>query len=229
MDLLLDRNLKRFLLTILLFSSACQEDENHSHVDTGHIHTDAYLHGQLPDMTLTAAQVIALDDRNPSCTKVRTLPEMCSPAIADQMPNQGQQHIADQEIIYEIDPPSSGPHRPQWAKWGEYEYLPPQRWLHNLEHGGIAFLYHPCAPIDLIDQIKNFIKNYQTKDASPFRWVLTPYIDLPTSFAIVAWEWTLSGECLDEMQIQQFIERVYRKAPEDVAADGSFMNRWISK
>ena len=49
MDLLLDRNLKRFLLTILLFSSACQEDENHSHLDNEHMHTDTYLHGQLPD------------------------------------------------------------------------------------------------------------------------------------------------------------------------------------
>jgi len=26
-----------------------------------------------------------------------------------------------------------GNHRPLWAVWGEYLYLPPQRWLHNLE------------------------------------------------------------------------------------------------
>lgn len=41
--------------------------------------------------------------------------------------------------------PTIGPHRPLWAQYGEYEFLPPQRWLHNVEHGAIVGLYHPCA------------------------------------------------------------------------------------
>lgn len=41
--------------------------------------------------------------------------------------------------------PMIGPHRPLWARYGEYQYLPPQRWLHNIEHGAIVGLYHPCA------------------------------------------------------------------------------------
>lgn len=28
---------------------------------------------------------------------------------------------------------NSGSHRPAWAKYGEYKFLPKQRWLHNLE------------------------------------------------------------------------------------------------
>eukprot|EP00493_Phyllostaurus_siculus_P003926 UN03942 len=39
-------------------------------------------------------------------------------------------------------PPIVGRHRERWPKWGEYEFLPPQRWLHAIEHGGIAFLYN---------------------------------------------------------------------------------------
>lgn len=27
----------------------------------------------------------------------------------------------------------SGPHRPIWAKYGEYKFLPRERWLHNAE------------------------------------------------------------------------------------------------
>jgi len=27
----------------------------------------------------------------------------------------------------------SGPHRPLWPKYGEYAYVPPQRWLHSIE------------------------------------------------------------------------------------------------
>lgn len=44
--------------------------------------------------------------------------------------------------------PTIGPHRPLWARYGEYSYLPPQRWLHNIEHGAIVVLYHPCADQD---------------------------------------------------------------------------------
>ena len=40
---------------------------------------------------------------------------------------------------------------------GKYEYLPPQRWLHNLEHGGIAFLYHPCAEQSVIDSLHEIL------------------------------------------------------------------------
>jgi len=29
----------------------------------------------------------------------------------------------------------SGPHRPLWPVYGEYLYLPPQRWVHSLEVG----------------------------------------------------------------------------------------------
>lgn len=46
--------------------------------------------------------------------------------------------------------PAIAPHRPLWARYGEYSYLPPQRWLHNIEHGAIVGLYHPCADPDLV-------------------------------------------------------------------------------
>ena len=40
--------------------------------------------------------------------------------------------------------PTHGPHRPNWASFGEYSYCPIERWQHNLEHGSIVMLYHPC-------------------------------------------------------------------------------------
>lgn len=50
-----------------------------------------------------------------------------------------------QRIAYDDHPPRGGPHRPLWPVYGEYMYLPPQRWIHSLEHGAVVFLYHPCA------------------------------------------------------------------------------------
>ena len=47
--------------------------------------------------------------------------------------------------------PMIGPHRPLWAKYGEYLYLPPQRWLHNIEHGAIVLLYHPCSDAEQVN------------------------------------------------------------------------------
>lgn len=51
--------------------------------------------------------------------------------------------------------PTIGPHRPLWARHGEYKYVPPQRWLHNVEHGAIVVLYHPCADQDEV-KVRNF-------------------------------------------------------------------------
>lgn len=52
--------------------------------------------------------------------------------------------------------PTIGPHRPLWARYGEYLYLPVQRWLHNIEHGAIVGLYHPCADSE---QVINYISS----------------------------------------------------------------------
>ena len=46
--------------------------------------------------------------------------------------------------------PASGYHRPKWPEYGEYRWIPPLRYVHSLEHGAMLFMYHPCAPIELV-------------------------------------------------------------------------------
>jgi len=128
---------------------------------------------------------------------------------------------------YDTDPPSSGNHLGQWATWGEYDYLPPERWIHNLEHGGAVLLYHPCADASVVDALREYARARADDDGGAFRWILTPYPDLPTAVAVVAWEWTYSAECVDEAEIEGFVVEHYRQAPEDVAGDGSFSEGWI--
>lgn len=156
--------------------------------------------------------------------------EMCTDQLEGEFtPSIGAQHIATERIIYEETPPSSGPHRPQWGRWGEYSWMPPERWLHNLEHGGVAFLYHPCAPQEVIDALRDFARAYPEDDGGAFRWVMTPYEDMSAPIAVVAWEWRAEMTCFDSAEVTAFIERVYRGAPEDVASDGAFSEGWIGR
>jgi len=73
------------------------------------------------------------------------------------------------DIEYPEHPPSSGDYRLLAPKYGEYHYLPPQRWLHALHLGAVAFLYHPCAPLDQIAALK------QLAHSCLWKHVITPY------------------------------------------------------
>jgi len=173
---------------------------------------------------------VDLDRIDPTCQGAPRVPEACVTAIELEVPEVGAKHIPDATpITYTQSPPSSGDHRPAWGRWGEYDYLPPQRWLHNLEHGGIAFLYDPCAPSALADALRELARARPDDPAGPFRWVLTPYPGLPSPVAAVAWEHTWLSECVDAISLGAFIEAHYRQAPEDVAADGSYTTGWIGR
>ncbi len=141
-------------------------------------------------------------------------------------------HIAPPEAISYTDlPPTHGAHRPQWAVWGSYEFLPPQRWIHNLEHGGVALLYHPCAPPEIIEELKTLAQGVPEANdgGGPFRWVLTPFADLPSTIAVVTWGKVHQAECVREEEILEFVEANYRQAPEDVARDGSYNQLWLGR
>lgn len=88
-----------------------------------------------------------------------------------------------EELHYDMQPPSSGLYRPLPPKYGDYRYLPPQRWLHALNYGGVAFLYHPCAPQEQVIALKHLARSCLWKS------VITPYPHLTKDqpLALVAW------------------------------------------
>lgn len=64
----------------------------------------------------------------------------------------------------------SGGHRPLWPVYGEYKYVPPQRWLHSVEHGAVVMLYHPCAPVGFVEKLKKLVRDCLRKHIiSPYR------------------------------------------------------------
>jgi len=172
-----------------------------------------------------------IDRVDATCTSGPRTLEICGPGVVENKPDAKKpNHVLEPApITYADSPPSSGDHRPAWGRWGEYDYLPPQRWLHNLEHGGLAFLYDPCAPIEVINALRAYVRALPEDDSGPFRWVLTPYPDLPTPVAAVAWEWTWQAECVDIESLDKFVTDHYRQAPEDFGADGSYGTGWLGR
>uniref|UniRef100_A0A0A9X990 Tumor protein p53-inducible protein 13 n=1 Tax=Lygus hesperus TaxID=30085 RepID=A0A0A9X990_LYGHE len=120
-------------------------------------------------------------------------------------------------IEYPFSPPTFGNHRPNWAKWGEYEYLPPQRWIHNLEHGGIVMLYNPCAHHFLVNQLREIVRNCL------YKHVITPYrLSSERPLALIAWGWSLTMSEVDVEEAKKFIEDHANRGPEMIDSDGKY-------
>ncbi|XP_308840.5 uncharacterized protein LOC1270164 [Anopheles gambiae] len=114
--------------------------------------------------------------------------------------------------------PSYGTHRPLWPRYGEYRYVPPQRWLHNSEHGAVIALYHPCANKQQVDELKHIVKECL------YRHVITPS-QLPNKdrpFALVTWHATLEFSVLERTIVEAFIEKYALKGPEQTHRDGQY-------
>jgi hypothetical protein len=116
------------------------------------------------------------------------------------------------DVMYSDPPPVGGNHNECWAKWGAYdEELADERWVHNLEHGGVIFLYNcPEGCANEVDTMRVFVSGRTQA-------LLTPYAALPTRFAVVSWGVRLTTNCFDMPAFQQFYQEHVDNAPESVA------------
>ncbi|MEZ4469935.1 MAG: DUF3105 domain-containing protein [bacterium] len=171
-----------------------------------------------------------IDTFDYTCHDPAWRPGACVAGVGEFNDGEGnQQHIADDIEIppYPLSPPSAGAHRSRWARWGEYVSLPPQRWLHNLEHGGIAFLYHPCTPPEMVQALRDLI--HARPEGDGLLYILTPYADMEHAIAVVAWEWRYQADCVRPDEIGLFINRFHGMGPEAVAADGAYSEGFIGR
>lgn len=185
-----------------------------------------------PDPALWLLQCgdYAVDWQDATCKDPQWTPGTCAPSVLLDAPLQTPIHVAlPTPIAYADQLPLSGPHRPDPARAGEFAYLPPQRWLYNAERGGLVVLYHPCAPASLVDGLRDFVRAQQPDDTGNFRWVLTPYPALDSTFSLVTWGHRLKAECINRDEMQAFVTAHYRKAPEDEATDGTYNWAWLGR
>lgn len=154
-------------------------------------------------------QFLPIDPKLPSILHSERIPPMY----------EAEHACMTSEIHYNTIIPTFGTHRPAWPKYGEYKFVPKQRWLHNLEHGTVVMLYHPCAHPMLVNHLRNIIVNCL------YRHIITPYnlpIDRP--FALVTWGhyYAFNDPITNEMGAVQFILRHAKHAPEQMSRDGIY-------
>ncbi|XP_069801969.1 tumor protein p53-inducible protein 13 [Dendropsophus ebraccatus] len=122
-------------------------------------------------------------------------------------------------IVYTAAIPNSGAHRATWAKYGEYTYCPPQQWVHNLRHGGVAFLYHPCVHPKLKEALSSMARLYIAKH------IITPLPTLSRNrpLALAAWCSTLEMSHLNRTEIIGWL-RDNIEEKHDAGEEGSYQH-----
>ncbi|XP_037089770.1 uncharacterized protein LOC119110138 [Pollicipes pollicipes] len=79
----------------------------------------------------------------------------CQRRLPDDIP---LAHVCmNASIEYGAGVPTYGHHRPLWPVYGSYRYLPPQRWLHSVEHGAVVLLHHPCVEPNQLRQLRSLV------------------------------------------------------------------------
>ncbi|XP_003699351.3 uncharacterized protein LOC100875586 [Megachile rotundata] len=123
-----------------------------------------------------------------------------------------------EKIEYDDDVPLYGAHRPLWPVYGEYKFLPKQRWLHSLEHGAIVALYHPCANPLEVKRLKNLVTGCLR------RHIITPSNALSEQrpLAVVSWGCRLTMSRVDPSLVIEFIRGHALQGPENISKDGDF-------
>jgi hypothetical protein len=129
-------------------------------------------------------------------------------------------HVANGlQVTYSTNPPTSGSH---WnlphAGWGVKDTSQEEeRFVHNLEHGGIVIGYKDLTP-DELAQLKTLVRQLI---AGPYKKVLLhPYPPLTgAKIAVTAWDWLLKLDAFDQTQIVKFVKAHYQgpDAPEPTA------------
>lgn len=138
-------------------------------------------------------------------------------------------HCMFTKINYTDIPPRGGPHRPIWPIYGEYHYIPVERWLHAMEHGAVVFLYDPCTDREEVEKVKNLVRSCIRKH------IITPSEMLTYEYpmALLTWGCKLEFTRLHRNKSMSFIREKAmdpkRTNEYDLANDGHYSHGLFKK
>ena len=143
----------------------------------------------------------------------------------------GDHVSACSELSPHTNPPTSGPHYPDWAQFGIYDQpIPVGFLLHGLEHSAVALLYN-CELVeqsgascdDLVAELEAFYADYPADPlctSVPHRLFVIPDPDLDVPFAATAWQAHLKGQCFDAERVRAFVDAHYGQNYENICYAG---------
>ena len=157
----------------------------------------------------------------------------CNPVVTSFAPAASNPHVAEgMTVNYATNPPMSGPHYPKWARWRQTYAAPVLRreyWVHNLEHGGVVFLYN-CAPAgcpEVVAELEalqaSLPRDPKCSEALNTRTIIVADPNLPAGVqvAAAAWGWGYTSTCLDTASLRSFYDARFGRGAEDTCAQGS--------
>jgi hypothetical protein len=121
-------------------------------------------------------------------------------------------------LTFQHYPPSSGAHYESVAPWGVYaEAVAEGVFVHNLENGGVVFLYDcdpPCP--DLVQKFEALARKAPPDSRFGSRKILvTPYdkSKMETPIVALAWNHQLNMPAFDEATMLQWYQRFVNTGP----------------
>lgn len=143
--------------------------------------------------------------------------DACEASCVEEALLAGSRVHVEGGVDYTDVPPTSGDHDPCWAPWGVHETeVPDERWVHNLEHGGVVLLYNCPDGCDAeVDALAAMVE-----ERGAFG-LLTPYAALPARFAAVSWGHRYVTDCFDPEALEAFWDARANRAPESLTSDPS--------
>jgi len=135
------------------------------------------------------------------------------------MPDRGAEHVANgTRVTYQEHPPTSGPHWPEWARWGIHPItVSEEAFVHNLEHGGVVILYRcpdPCPDVER--QLEATFRALPPSKYGHVKVVISPNDRIRARFALLAWRRLDEFERFDRDRIMRLVRGCQDKGPEDV-------------
>lgn len=179
----------------------------------------AQRRGNLITIAIAAIVVIVvvalvLQDRGAQNEPVGVAAQEAGCGEIETQEGDGRDHVPDgDDVVYETDPPTSGPHYGTPADLAFYtQPLPPEQLVHNLEHGQIVFWYDEDAPQSVIDGLEAIV------DRNPIALLASPYdgIESPNNFVMTAWGASQACQQVSQEVIDDFRRRFQGQGPEEL-------------
>ena len=144
----------------------------------------------------TADNILA-EARDDACLPGQRIPIMDYPHVSQQ---------AAEDVVYNSNPASSGPHYSASVAPGIYRtHLPSGQTVHSQEHGRVVIHYRPDTPDDIVRELESIAKQH-LRDT-----VVHPNPDIDTQVALTAWGRIDTLDRYDEERVVQFVEQLRGK------------------